>query len=167
LKFVKPIIFIIYPLRSYAEDKDTCPNPEAGKLRSKSDQCRELVISLIGLKKCLDPRATSLQKALYSSRPCCLVAGLTAGCIAENSSAGSKLHMAEIKLNVGMMAAVCSLCAVEAAVDSPAYENVMAATVCAGFGLYLGYENVKTAISKTKDPVKGRLRNVREGIRAN
>jgi hypothetical protein len=75
--------------------------------------------------------------------------------------------MPVVKLNVGMLAATCALCATEAAVDSPAYENIVAAsvcTVCAGFGLYLGYENVKTAIAKTKGPIKGRLKNARENL---
>jgi hypothetical protein len=78
--------------------------------------------------------------------------------------------MAVIRINVGMLAATCALCATEAAVDSPAYENVLAATVCtacAGFGLYLGYENVKTAIAKTKGPLKGRLKQAREGLPKN
>lgn len=70
--------------------------------------------------------------------------------------------MPVIKVNVGMLTATCALCSTEAAVDSPAYENVLAAsvcTVCAGFGLYLGYNNVKTAIAKTKGPIKGPLKN--------
>ena len=75
--------------------------------------------------------------------------------------------MADVKLNFGMLAATCALCAVEVGVDSPAYENVVAATVCtvcAGFGLYLGYENVKAAVAKTKGPIKGRVRQVRENL---
>jgi hypothetical protein len=73
----------------------------------------------------------------------------------------------DIKLNVGMLAATCALCAVEVSVDSPAYENVLAATVCTAcgtFGLYLGYENVKTAIAKTKGPLKGKIRQARETL---
>ena len=72
-----------------------------------------------------------------------------------------------IKVKVGMLAAVCALCAAEAAVDSPAYENLMAAavcTTCGAFGFYLGYENVKVAIAKTKGPLKGRIRQVRETL---
>ena len=52
----------------------------------------------------------------------------------------------DIKLNVGMMTATCALCAVEVGIESPAYENIMAATVCAvcgGTGIYLSYENAK------------------------
>lgn len=57
-----------------------------------------------------------------------------------------------------MLAAICALCATEAAVDSPAYENLLAAiifTACSTFGFYLGYKNVKTAITKTKGQIKG------------
>lgn len=78
--------------------------------------------------------------------------------------------MTVIKLNVGMLAATCALCAVEITVDSPAYENVLAGTICAAcgaFGFYLGYDNVKTVIAKTKGPVKGRLKQAREGLPTN
>lgn len=69
-----------------------------------------------------------------------------------------------VKFNLGMLAPTCALCATEVAVDSPAYENVVAAgvcTVCAGFGIYLGYDNVKKAIAKTKSPLKTSLKNAR------
>ena len=75
--------------------------------------------------------------------------------------------MAEIKLNAGMLAATCALCAAEVAVDSPAYENVLAAivcTACGSVGLYLGFDNVKTAIAKTKGPLKGGLNNARQNL---
>ena len=75
--------------------------------------------------------------------------------------------MAEIKLNAGMLAATCALCAAEVAVDSPAYENLVAAvvcTACGSFGLYLGFNNVKTAIAKTKGPLKGGLKQARENL---
>lgn len=68
------------------------------------------------------------------------------------------------------MAATCALCAAEVAVESPAYENLVAATVCticAGFGIYLGYDNVKTAIAKTKGPLKGHLKQAREEVPGN
>ena len=72
--------------------------------------------------------------------------------------------MAEIKMNVGMLAATCALCAVKVEVDSPAYENVLAATACGAFGLYLGLNNAKTAIAKTKGPIKGHVRKAREFV---
>jgi ribose/xylose/arabinose/galactoside ABC-type transport system permease subunit len=75
--------------------------------------------------------------------------------------------MSEIKLNVGMLAATCALCAAEVAVDSPAYENLVAAVVCTccgSFGLYLGFDNVKTAITKTKGPLKGGLKQARKKL---
>ena len=75
--------------------------------------------------------------------------------------------MADVKIRLGMLALACALCATEAAVDSPAYENIIAATVCTacgGFGLYLGYDNVRTAIAKTKGPIKGGLKNARENF---
>jgi len=78
--------------------------------------------------------------------------------------------MADVKINVGMLAATCALCATEAAVDSPAYENVLSATVCtvcASFGLYLTYKNVKVAIAKTKGPIKGSLRKAQEKLPSN
>jgi len=75
--------------------------------------------------------------------------------------------MTDVKINVGMLAATYALCATEAAVDSPAYENVLSATVCASFGLYLTYKNVKIAIAKTKGPIKGSLRKAREKLPSN
>jgi hypothetical protein len=78
--------------------------------------------------------------------------------------------MADIKLNIGMLAATCALCAVEVGVESPAYENAMAATVCTvcgGAGIYLGYENAKAFFAKTKGPLKGRIRKVRETLQNN
>ena len=100
LKYVIPIVILVIsgsPLYSYAEeitgaDKGTCPNPKGPK--SKLDQYRELGISIIGLKKCLDPRSTPLRKALYCSRPCCIVAGLTSGFIVEKSAIDTPLHKA-------------------------------------------------------------------------
>lgn len=99
LKYVIPIVSLVIigsPLYSHAEEitglankagEKTCPN-------SKLGQAKELGVSLIGLKKCLDPCATPLQKALYYSRPCCILAGITSACVAENSPVGSKLHAA-------------------------------------------------------------------------
>ena len=78
--------------------------------------------------------------------------------------------MAEIKLNAGMLAATCALCAAEVAVDSPAYENLVAAvvcTACGSVGLYLGFDNIKTAIAKTKGPLKGHLKQAREEVPGN
>ncbi len=54
-------------------DKGIYPNPIGPK--SKLKKYRELGIFFAGLKKCLDPSATPLQKALYYSRP--IVVGLT------------------------------------------------------------------------------------------
>jgi hypothetical protein len=101
LKYVLSLIVFItlsYPLNSYAEetvdsldklvdkaDKNTCSSSRVSKFR-------HLVISLIGLKKCLDPRATRIQKALYCSRPCCLVTGLAASYLSEHSTFGSPIH---------------------------------------------------------------------------
>jgi hypothetical protein len=96
-KILLPIIFVgflVYPLDAYAEEitglankagEKTCPNTKLG-------QAKELGISLIGLKKCLDPCATPLQKVLYCSRPCCILAGITSACVAEKSPVGSKMH---------------------------------------------------------------------------
>jgi hypothetical protein len=49
-------------------------------------------MSVLGLSKCFDPRATKLQKLLYCTRLCCLLAGITAGYIAEKTSVTSKTH---------------------------------------------------------------------------
>lgn len=97
LNYVIPIIFIVildYPLTSYAEyiGKDTCPNPSPPK--SNLDKYRELGLSVLGLKKCLDPCVTPFQNVWYCTRPCCIIAGLTAGCIAEKSPIGTPLHKA-------------------------------------------------------------------------
>jgi hypothetical protein len=78
--------------------------------------------------------------------------------------------MPGINLNVGMLGATCALCATEVAVDSPAYENVVAASVCAicaGFGIYLSYHNVKIAVAKTKGPIKGRIKTARQNLPTN
>ena len=88
-----PIIFLIlldYPLNSYAEEveKGVC----ASHPKTSLDKFKELVISAIGLKKCFDPSASALQKALSCSKPCCIIAGLTSGYVAENSAVDTKVH---------------------------------------------------------------------------
>jgi len=101
LKYVlSSIVFItfFYPLDSYADetvnslnkvvdkvDKNTCSSNSTSKFRS-------LAMSLIGLKKCLDPNITPFQKFVYCSRSCCLVAGFTSGYISEKSTVGGRIH---------------------------------------------------------------------------
>jgi hypothetical protein len=90
LKYLLPAIFLTYPLSSYAVEvnnveENTCPN-------TKSAALKHLVLSLIGIAKCKDPSATTLQKVIYCARPCCMVAGLTSGYVSEFSTPGSRVH---------------------------------------------------------------------------
>ncbi len=78
--------------------------------------------------------------------------------------------MPNFKMDLGMLAATCALCATKVAVDSPAYENLVAAgvcTICAGFGVNLAYDNMKKAVAKTKGPLKTRLKNARSNLPSN
>lgn len=112
LKYVTPILFFIildYPLKSYAEETIGLVDKTDKSSNSKLGKFRDLGISVIGLKKCLDPSATPLQKALSCSRPCCLIAGLTASYISENSAVGSKVYLAATACAAGSWSAYGAL----------------------------------------------------------
>jgi len=88
-KSVKPVVMflLLAPVRAYAEEVNEVKIPQ-----TKKDKAFALITSVAGVKKCFDPSATPLQKALYCSRSCCMIAGFTAGCVSENTQPGTRIH---------------------------------------------------------------------------
>jgi hypothetical protein len=65
---------------------------KTGENLKLSSSNRQLFLSILGIKKCLDSTTTPMDKVRFCSRPCCLLMGLTSQYITENVTPYSKLH---------------------------------------------------------------------------
>lgn len=96
-KIIYPLIFgmlLFTPLRALAAEGVVKPDSDVDAKKGRRGGVGSLVSSTIGLKECFDPTVPLTIKAVYCTKPCCVLAGLTAGCIADNSPVGSKIHKA-------------------------------------------------------------------------
>lgn len=89
--FVMPVgIFLVFaPVRVYADDmNDSCENKA---MLSKKTAALMTLKSSIGITKCMDPTATTLEKTHACLKPCCAVFLLASLCLSEQENVAPKV----------------------------------------------------------------------------